>query len=142
MKRAASSRGYWKVYRAVVFGIYPMPDLGQSLPKWLVGATSAFIPIAVQERMSRDVSKVLTAEVRAAASRLRVCISRRAAFDTELQTGRRKGTWGKALRFALANPRMTDQMDQNSRQLLLGTLAYVMVIFGVIATIGATYAGT
>lgn len=33
-------------------------------------------------------------------------------------------------------------MDQNSRQLLLATLAYVMVIFGAIATIGATYAGT
>jgi hypothetical protein len=33
-------------------------------------------------------------------------------------------------------------MDQSSRQLLLGTLAYVIVIFGVIATIGATFAGT
>jgi hypothetical protein len=33
-------------------------------------------------------------------------------------------------------------MDQSSRQLLLGTLAYVIVIFGMIATIGVTFAGT
>ena len=33
-------------------------------------------------------------------------------------------------------------MDQGSRQLLIGTLAYVVLIFGVIATIGVTFAGT
>ena len=33
-------------------------------------------------------------------------------------------------------------MDQSSQQLLLGTLAYVVVIFGAIAAIGATFPGT
>ena len=33
-------------------------------------------------------------------------------------------------------------MDQGSRQLLIGTLAYVVLIFGVIATIGVAFAGT
>ena len=32
-------------------------------------------------------------------------------------------------------------MDQSSRQLLLATLAYVMLIGGVIASIGLVYAG-
>jgi hypothetical protein len=32
-------------------------------------------------------------------------------------------------------------MDQSSRQLLLGTLAYLMLIGGVIASIGLAYAG-
>jgi hypothetical protein len=31
-------------------------------------------------------------------------------------------------------------MDQSSRQLLLGTLAYVVVIFGAVAAIAATFA--
>jgi hypothetical protein len=45
-----------------------------------------------------------------------------------------------ALHFS--NIEVINKMDQSSRQLLLGTLAYVVVIFGVIATIGVTFAGT
>jgi hypothetical protein len=33
-------------------------------------------------------------------------------------------------------------MDQSSRQLLLGTLAYLVVIFGAIAAVGATFPAT
>ena len=33
-------------------------------------------------------------------------------------------------------------MDQGSRQLLLATFAYLMAIGGVIATLGAAFAGT
>jgi hypothetical protein len=33
-------------------------------------------------------------------------------------------------------------MDQSSRQLLLATLAYLMVIAGVIATLGTAFAGS
>ena len=33
-------------------------------------------------------------------------------------------------------------MDQGSRQLLLGALAYVMVILGAVAAVGATFPGT
>jgi hypothetical protein len=32
-------------------------------------------------------------------------------------------------------------VDQSSRQLLLGTLFYLLTIFGVIAAVGATWAG-
>jgi hypothetical protein len=33
-------------------------------------------------------------------------------------------------------------MDQSSRQLLLATFAYLLVVAGVIATLGAAFAGT
>jgi hypothetical protein len=33
-------------------------------------------------------------------------------------------------------------MDQSSRQLLLGTLAYLVVIFAAIAAVGAAFPGT
>src|SRR2546426_626204 len=41
------------------------PDPGQTPPKWVVRATSAYPPIATTERTQRDVSNVASAEIAA-----------------------------------------------------------------------------
>jgi hypothetical protein len=57
----ASERG-WEATKGTAS---PCPSRGQTLPKWVVRATSAYPPIAITERTQRDVSNVASAEIAA-----------------------------------------------------------------------------
>ena len=71
-------RSSWKsdLYDGDYGGIVAGSVLGHSLPKWDVRATSASPLIATEERTSRNVSNVPTAEVTVAAYSIKLLVPR------------------------------------------------------------------
>ena len=49
---------------------------------------------------------------------------------------------GNGARVEMRHQRGMKDMDRDSRQLLLGTLGYLIAIGGIIATLGTAFAGT